>query len=132
MEGGAKQLKPCPELARESAPRLLRLPDHVKERMRQLVMEGVGGAGREAGGPKCGIGLAFTDKAPYTVEALHDGEPAHCSEMISRGDLLVGVAGHSIADMTPLEVTDLILGDPGTEVELRLRRSEDEFVVWLL
>lgn len=76
-------------------------------------------------GELTGIGINVdTTSTPPMVIAPIDGSPAF-EAGIQSGDLILEVDGESTDTMDPIEVTDLIRGEAGTDVTLTLQSVDD-------
>ena len=77
----------------------------------------------ERSGSPTGVGVILKPKppgafGPFLILSVSSGGPAARSGKIKAGDYLVGIGELLLYDMDLAEVTKLILGTPGTEVDL--------------
>ncbi|EKX49133.1 hypothetical protein GUITHDRAFT_136297 [Guillardia theta CCMP2712] len=77
-------------------------------------------------GSKCGIGITFWKTypvGPFTIAALKEHGPAAASCLVHPGDLLHAVDQISVYEKVPDEVTQMIIGEPKSTVELLISCS---------
>ena len=91
------------------------------------------GAGRDAGvgSGKCGVGIGIAVDSDGTkrVTEVVAGTPAAGSGMILVGDELISVDGIEVAGIGRAAMCDLLLGQPGTDCRLTLRRTHGAALV---
>ena len=78
-----------------------------------------------------GIGVtvvATEDGAAYEIRAVTAGSPAEEAGLLA-GDLIIAVAGTTVAEIGTDEATNRIRGDEGTFVELTLERAGEQRTV---
>lgn len=79
-----------------------------------------------------GIGVVVTDvEGAVVVVAPLQGTPAGRMGLLA-GDQIVAVDGLDVRGLSADRVTDMLRGEPGSRVELTLRRGEAEFKVDLI
>jgi len=81
-----------------------------------------------------GVGLALSacDDGSVLVNQLVNGSAAYASGMIRAGDVLEAVDNFAAEGASLSELSALVLGEPGSTVELTLRRSNEIFCVALV
>jgi hypothetical protein len=70
-----------------------------------------------------GIGMVITDSAPHRVTSVVPGGSAHASGQLREGDTLVSVDETPVEHLDVVGVRNLLLGEPGSKVELILARA---------
>jgi len=78
-----------------------------------------------------GIGMVITDSAPHRVTSVVPGGAAHACGQMREGDTLVSVDGSAVESLNVSGVRNLLLGEPGSKVDLTLARAapdDDETV----
>ena len=63
---------------------------------------------------------------------MHEGRSAHRSGIIKPGDVLAEIDGVALAGGTVAKLTQLMLGPPGSFVQLTLHRGAQTVLVWLI
>lgn len=84
---------------------------------------------RQSSGQYVGVGVELGMKdGQLTVIAPIEGTPAAQAGVLP-GDVIVSVNGHDVADRSVFDVEEMLVGEPGTVVRMRLRhpgRSEPD------
>jgi hypothetical protein len=76
--------------------------------------------------------MNITSDLPFTVQLMHEGRSAHRSGIIKCGDVIAMIDGVPLAGETVARLTQLMLGPPGTFVQLTLYRGAQTIVVSLI
>lgn len=71
-----------------------------------------------------GVTIAVREDGYIDIQKVEPGSPA-LEAGVQPGDILIGVEGHDVAQLTTEEVSALVRGEKGTWVKLQLRRGED-------
>lgn len=71
-----------------------------------------------------GVTIAQREDGYIDIQKVEPGGPAQEAGMMP-GDVLVGVEGHDVAELTIDQVKELVRGEEGTQVTLQLRRGEE-------
>jgi carboxyl-terminal processing protease len=77
---------------------------------------------RQKGGPTAGVGISLLARDGSFYCYPLPGSPAEKAG-VKNGDLLLNVAGRDITRSSLLEIGALVRGEPGTRIELGLKRS---------
>lgn len=75
-----------------------------------------------------GVTIVTREDGYIDIQKVEPGGPAHAAG-IQPGDILIGVEGHDVAELTVAEVKSLVRGKIGTQVKLQLRRGEQTLEV---
>lgn len=73
-----------------------------------------------------GVGIGITDRAPYRVTDIVEGGAAALTGELQINDYIMSVAGVDITNRTFTDVKSLILGEPGTQLTLKVDRRTDD------
>jgi hypothetical protein len=103
--------------------------DGPKPRMVTIQRRANYGGGGPPPGSDIGIGIKFVpnDEGEMTVTSLLPGAPAMESNKIFPGDVIVAVSQVYVHGKTSDEVKSLIMGKPGTSVDLIIRKVMTSF-----
>lgn len=72
-----------------------------------------------------GIGVSFGQRAgQWVISSVVPGAPAEMAGL-RRGDVLVSIDGHPVADLVSSEIQLLLIGDPGTPAHVTVRRGAE-------
>lgn len=74
-----------------------------------------------------GVTISETKNGVLILSVIQDG-PAYKAGIMAN-DYIIGVNGQSVADMSTAEVRNLIVGETGTEVKVKVLRGNDEIEV---
>jgi carboxyl-terminal processing protease len=75
-----------------------------------------------------GVTIVTREDGYIDIQKVEPGGPAHAAG-IQPGDILIGVEGHDVAELTVAEVKSKVRGKIGTQVKLQLRRGEQTLEV---
>ncbi len=70
-----------------------------------------------------GVSIVLREDGYIDIQKVEPGSPAQ-EAGVQPGDILVGVEGNNVAELTLEEVSSLVRGEKGTQVQLELRRGE--------
>lgn len=70
-----------------------------------------------------GVSIVLREDGYIDIQKVEPGSPAQ-EAGVQPGDILVGVEGNNVAELTLEEVSSLVRGQKGTQVQLELRRGE--------
>eukprot|EP00282_Hemiselmis_andersenii_P012041 CAMPEP_0114113004 /NCGR_PEP_ID=MMETSP0043_2-20121206/2682_1 /TAXON_ID=464988 /ORGANISM="Hemiselmis andersenii, Strain CCMP644" /LENGTH=180 /DNA_ID=CAMNT_0001205127 /DNA_START=109 /DNA_END=647 /DNA_ORIENTATION=- len=87
-------------------------------------------AGGAAAGPRigqgmqqCGVGISFTqeESGDIKISGIMPGSPASFSDTLQVGDVIVKVDGTALVGKTQQEIVNMVVGPPGTSVQLTVQ-----------
>jgi carboxyl-terminal processing protease len=84
---------------------------------------------RSISGEYSGIGIVVRDQGGPVVDDVFEGGPA--DGVLRRRDRIVAVDGRDLTGMKSDEYLSLIRGEPGTQVQLRVRRNHQDLTLTL-
>ncbi len=70
-----------------------------------------------------GVSIVVREDGYIDIQKVEPGSPAQ-EAGVQPGDILIGVEGNNVAELTVEEVSSLVRGEEGTQVQLQLRRGE--------
>lgn len=73
-----------------------------------------------------GVVITLTEEGAQVTEVYEDSPAAKCG--IKEGDVLLQVDGIDVTEKSLTELSELVGGEVGTELRLRMRRGNDELV----